>query len=201
MAYNVNSVKKAWAKANEIFPADYQHDKEASERAGYPIYMSVIQGSNDHISDLGTCLEVNIGAESINIHINEDPEIAELNEEIEKLKAALEKEEKWVPAKNVGTNMNQVDYLHLENSGDVMTDEKAVEWIAEEFGFKPEAVKIKTKAQTYEANRHHRLRESAVYERKPLYCATDWNYVRFNVRGNLEWQYEVVNGYLYPYEN
>ena len=132
----VNSVKKAWAKADELFPGDYQRDAQASERAGYPIYMSVIQGSNDHISDLGTCLEVNIGAESINIHINEDPEIAELNEEIEKLKAALEAEEEWKPAKNVGTNMKQEDYLHLENSGDVMTDEKAVEWIAEEFGFK-----------------------------------------------------------------
>ncbi|MBR3721274.1 MAG: hypothetical protein IKN12_00760 [Selenomonadaceae bacterium] len=197
----VNSVKKAWAKADELFPGDYQRDAQASERAGYPIYMSVIQGSNDHISDLGTCLEVNIGAESINIHINEDPEIAELNEEIEKLKAALEAEEEWKPAKNVGTNMKQEDYLHLENSGDVMTDEKAVEWIAEEFGFKPDMVKIRREVQTYEVNRHHRSRKSAVYERKPLYCATDWNYVRFDIIGNLCWQYEAINGYLYPYEN
>ena len=201
MGYTVNSVKKAWDKANEIFPGDYQHDTEASAGAGYPIYMSTIKGSTDHISDLGGRLEVNIGAESINIWIEEDPEIKELKEEVAKLKAALEKEEEWKVSENCGTKMSQEEYLALERCGDIMTDDKAAEWVAEEFGFKPEAVKVKTKAQTYEANRHRRLRDGETYERKPMYCSTDWNYVRFDVTGNITWQYEVVNGELYPYVN
>lgn len=199
MGYTVNSVKKAWDKANEIFPGDYLHDAEASAGAGYPIYISTVKGSTDHISDLGCRLEVNIGAESINIRIEEDPEITELKKEVAELKAALEKEEEWKVSENSGTQMSQDDYLALERCGDVMTEDKAAEWVAEEFGFKPEAVKIKTKVGTYEVNRHRRVRNGETYERKPIYCSTDWNYVRFNVTGNVTWQYEAVNGELHPY--
>ena len=199
MGYTVNSVKKAWDKANELFPGDYLHDAEASAGAGYPIYMSTVKGSTDHISDLGRRLEVNIGAESINIWIEEDPEITELKKEVAELKAALEKEEEWKVSENSGTQMSQDDYLALERCGDVMTEDKATEWVAEEFGFKPEAVKIKTKVGTYEVNRHRRVRNGKTYDRKPIYCSTDWNYVRFNVTGNVTWQYEAVNGELHPY--
>ena len=199
MGYTVNSVKTAWDKANEIFPGDYLHDAELSERAGYPIYMSTVKGSMDHISDLGCRLEVNIGAESINIWIKEDPEITELKKEVAELKAALEKEEEWKVSETSGTQMSQDDYLALERSGDIMTEDKAAEWVAEEFGFNPKAVKIRTKAQTYEVNRHHKMRNGETYERKPIYCSTDWNYVRFDVNGNITWQYEAVNGELYPY--
>lgn len=199
MGYTVNSVKKAWSKANEIFPGDYQHDTEASAGAGYPIYMSTVKGSTDHISDLGCRLEVNIGAESINIWIEEDPEIAELKKEVAELKAALEKEEEWKVSENSGTQMSQDDYLALERCGNIMTEDKAAEWVAEEFGFSPKAVKIKTKVGTYEVNRHRRVRDGKTYDRKPIYCSTDWNYVRFNITGNVTWQYEAVNGELHPY--
>ena len=199
MGYTVNSVKKAWDKAKEIFPGDYRHDAESSARAGYPIYISTTKGSTDHIGDIGERLEVNIGAESTNIWIDEDPKATVLKEEVAKLKAALEKEQEWKPADNTGTQMPQDKYLTLERFGDIMTDEKATEWITEEFGFKPEAVKIKAKVQTYEVNRHHIMRDGETYERKPIYCSTDWNYVRFNVVGNTTWQYEAINGELHQY--
>jgi len=34
--------------------------------------------------------------------------------------------------------------------------------------------------------------------REPLYCASDWNYARFDVNG---WQYEMINGGLHQYYN
>ena len=72
MFYTVTSVKEAWNKANEIFPTDYLHDSECTNRAGYDIYWSTRPGCNAWISDLGDRLEVNLpNGESINIWIEE----------------------------------------------------------------------------------------------------------------------------------
>ena len=72
----VSTMQEAWNKANELFPTDYELDSESSERAGYPIYRSTADGRwNDHISDLSTRLEVNIGSESINIWIKAEVEV------------------------------------------------------------------------------------------------------------------------------
>ena len=194
MGYTVNSVKKAWDKANEIFPGDYFEDKDASERAGYPIYTSAAKGSMDHISDLGTCLELNIGAESIQIHIDQDPEIEAANNEIERLKKALEEAGNWKPAPNTGTQMSQDEYLKWSKCSKVLTDEEAVEWICEELGFDPAKVKIIHEVSTYEVNNRHRLRKSGTYRRDPFYDVSDLNYVRFNVTGNVTFSYEICNG-------
>ena len=59
MFYKVASIQAAWEKAKEIFPSDYQKDESSTGAAGYPIYFSTVEGSNDHISDLGCRLEVN----------------------------------------------------------------------------------------------------------------------------------------------
>lgn len=32
----VTSIRDAWAEVNKIFPTDYEHDADRSERAGYP---------------------------------------------------------------------------------------------------------------------------------------------------------------------
>lgn len=69
----VSSVKEAWSKANEIFPGDYMHDSDCSNRAGYDIYWSTTQGLNAWISDLGDRLEVNLpNGNSVNIWIDEN---------------------------------------------------------------------------------------------------------------------------------
>lgn len=58
---------EAWELADRMFPTDYLKDDVASERAGYPIYMSTLKDSMDRICDLGIRLEVNIGNKSFNI--------------------------------------------------------------------------------------------------------------------------------------
>ena len=66
--------------------------------------------------------------------------------------------------------------------------------------FNPERIEIITTAHTYEVNKYRRLRKAGIYTRQPLYNATDWNYVRFNVRGvGCTWMYEMVNGELETY--
>lgn len=77
----VRTIEEAWAKANEIFPTDYMKDDESSQRAGYPIYRSTVEGHfNDCICDLNDRLEVNIadGNQSINIWIQSKEELPEL---------------------------------------------------------------------------------------------------------------------------
>lgn len=71
----VNSISTAWEVAASIFPTDYQKDEESSKRAGYPIYKTTSTDerfSGFHISDLNTRLEVNMGAETVTIWIEED---------------------------------------------------------------------------------------------------------------------------------
>ena len=123
------------------------------------------------------------------------------------LQAQLDKELEWKPSEGTGTNMTQADYESLLASctgdhGDphVMSEDEARMLVAEEFGFNPERVEIVTTVHTYEVNKHHLLRKAATYTRQPLYNATDWNYVRFNVRGaGCTWTYEMVNGELETY--
>ena len=123
------------------------------------------------------------------------------------LQAQLDRELEWKPSEGTGTNMTQADYESLLESctghhGDphVMGEDEARMLVAEEFGFNPERVEIVTTVHTYEVNKHHLLRKAATYTRQPLYNATDWNYVRFNVRGaGCTWMYEMVNGELETY--
>ena len=123
------------------------------------------------------------------------------------LQAQLDKELEWKPSEGTGTNMTQTDYESLlacctGDHGDphVMSEDEARMLVAEEFGFNPERVEIVTTVHTYEVNKHRLLRKAAAYTRQPLYNATDWNYVRFNVRGaGCTWTYEMVNGELETY--
>lgn len=111
---------------------------------------------------------------------------------MEKLKAKLEKEQEWkpwVPADAVPQN----DYDHLKSSGREMSDAEAIEWIAGEWGFSTDKIRINRKMKQYEVNRHNQLRTIGELERDPYYDATDWYYVFFTVCGM---EYEAHNGRL-----
>lgn len=58
------SREEAWRIANELFPTDYEPDCMKSEKAGYDIYWTTLEGGNSWISDLGNRLELNIERES-----------------------------------------------------------------------------------------------------------------------------------------
>lgn len=68
-SYQASTVEEAWNIANKLFKGDYEYSTEYSNRAGYSVYMSTRSNCNDHISDLNSRLEVNIGKASINIYI------------------------------------------------------------------------------------------------------------------------------------
>ena len=123
-------------------------------------------------------------------------ELSERDRRISKLQTELDKELEWKPANSTGTNMEQERYEHLARAGRAMSDQEAIELIADECGFAPDKIKILHRASAYEVNKYQRLRVAAEYERPPYYESTDWNYVRFDC---ALFMYEFVNGELYFY--
>ena len=101
--------------------------------------------------------------------------------------------------KNMGTEMSEADYQKLLSCGNEvkMTEEKAKIWINREFGFEASRIEIIPGVETYRKDGNRAIKHQT-YARIPLYCATDYNYVRFNVNG---WQYEAINGQLHQYYN
>jgi uncharacterized small protein (DUF1192 family) len=128
--------------------------------------------------------------------------ISELEKEVERLKAQLESEQEWKPYES-NNNVKQADYEKLaEGAADgkcahYMTDEEAKDWICSEFDFDPAKVTILHEIDEEEVNRHHQCRKTGKkIDRRPVYCATDYHYIRFNTRN---WYYEVWNDTLCPF--
>lgn len=118
---------------------------------------------------------------------------------ISKLEKALELEQEWKPYESP-SNVQQAEYAKLAEGADggklshYMTEEEAVAWICDEFDFNPAGVTIVYEIDEYEVNRHHQLRRTGRrIDRRPVYCATDYHYIRFNTS---HWSYEVWNGNL-----
>ena len=108
----------------------------------------------------------------------------------------LVRKQEWKLSDRAGTHMSQDEYKKLRENGDNICYDTAKKLIVEEFGFQLDKIEIITKVETFEVSRHYRLRRKDTFTREPLYNATDWNYIRFNV-GNL--QYEMINGDLEQY--
>ena len=115
--------------------------------------------------------------------------------QLQALKDKVERLEGWKPCSG-GTNMEQKDYLALQKGQGAISVEKAREIISREFGFVPKRIAIKRDVATYEANRNGKMRIAEKYTREPIYSATDWNYIRFDIGG---YQWEMVNGELKEY--
>lgn len=113
--------------------------------------------------------------------------------QITELNADLDRELEWKPCDGSGTNMTQERYEHLANCGQVMSDEEAKEFIADECGFDPEKIHILHEVNTYEVNKHRRLRVAGTFDRAPVYESSDWNYIRFDCACFM---YEFINGEL-----
>ena len=123
-------------------------------------------------------------------------EIAHLKEQLEKVKAQLDRELDWHPTSKLGTNMSEHDYQLLADDTAPMSELDAIRRIAHECGFDMSCIKLVPTVETFDVNKHQKCRVSGTYSRLPVWASTDWNYIRFDVCGN---QWEIVNGELMPY--
>jgi len=126
-----------------------------------------------------------------------EAEIKDLMNQVETLENQLETELEWKP-RGILSKMDQKKYEELEGSGGTkyFNEFEARAWIEKEFGFRRDLIQLITEQKIFEINKYNHLRQTGTVIRKPVYNATDWNYVRFDVRG---FQYEVVNGQLEQY--
>ena len=128
-------------------------------------------------------------------------ELTRRDVEIERLKKELEREQEWKPYEDTH-NVTQEQYADLAESipggaAHYMTDAEALDWICSEFGFDRSKVTILHEIDEYEVNRHNQLRRTGKkIDRRPVYCATDYHYIRFNVGRN--W-WECWNDQLRPF--
>ncbi len=93
-----------------------------------------------------------------------------------------------------GTHLPEEEYQKMSAE---INEVEAKAYINREFGFEFGRIKIITEVKTYFV-KDHRIYPDKTYIRKPQYESTDWNYIRFNC-GN--WQWEMIDGQLYSYEN
>lgn len=125
--------------------------------------------------------------------------IKEKDARIARLEADLEKEQEWKPFEDEH-NVSQAEYEKLEAAGArVLSDDEAADMIANEFGFDRSKIRIVHEVKKFEIDRHRRCRAVGTIPRKALFEAWDWNYIVFNVIGNVAHGYEMHNGELQQY--
>jgi len=100
-----------------------------------------------------------------------------------------------------GTNLPQEDYLKLEQAHGVqmLSDAEAALLLSRNCGFEASRIEILSVAKVVNAAQSgERYVKLDAVSRKPLYAASDWNYIRFNIntRG-MTWFYEMINGGLH----
>lgn len=133
-----------------------------------------------------------------------DTEINNLKKQIERLKADLDRAEGWEDHEVSQMLQKRFDELKTAEGTQEFTDAEAASFIASEFGFITSKVKVFREIPKYQAceigSGFKKIRKNGTVNRPPVYNATDWNYIRFNVEcGGTAWQYEVVDGQLYQY--
>lgn len=117
---------------------------------------------------------------------------------IQEMREQLERELDWHPSEDTGTSLVQDCYIDRINSdsNEKLSDLQAMQKLNWLFGFDMAKITIVHEVQTFDVNRHHKLRVSGTYQRDPLWDATDYNYIRFNC-ADLQW--ECIDGELHPY--
>ncbi|MBQ8616324.1 MAG: hypothetical protein IJ418_02310 [Clostridia bacterium] len=144
-------------------------------------------------------------ADKVNIshHVADDltkRKLKGLEADIRNLERKLDKELEWKPYEDKH-NTSQADYdrIAADRSTWELSDEEAKELITKEFGFDRDKIQIVHEVVTYEVNRHHQLRKTGTTPRKALFNVWDWNYIVFNVQGNVTMGWEMHNGELKQY--
>ena len=153
---------------------------------------------------IATMIQHEADMQEVNAQIAAEKAAKDYEARIAELEKALEREQEWKPYEDTH-NITQEQYADLAESvpggaARYMTDAEALDWVCSEFGFDRSKVTILHEIDEYEVNRHHQLRRTGKkIDRRPVYCATDYHYIRFNVGRGTGWMWEAWNGQLRPF--
>ena len=176
-----------YAKIEEAY-YNFNGDKDAFCAAFVAYWAAEIERLNGKILDLDKTFQQSS---------------AEYERRLAFFQAELDRELEWKPYEFT-QNIPQAEYAELtkcvdSGSARYMTDDEALDWVCQEFGFDRSQVTILHEINEQEINRHNLCRASGrKIDRRPVYCATDYYYIRFNA-GCGAWQWEAWNGQLHPF--
>ena len=142
-----------------------------------------VDGIAEKIQILADMEEINQQQESKN-------RIAELQEQ-------LDAELDWRHCGNIGTYLDQEDYKEKLTRCHTISDEEATQLLSETFGFIPEQIRIRHKAEEFEENKYGLTRVKTTFLRDPIYYDPYHNYIRFDC---AEKRWELIDGELIPYD-
>ena len=182
----------------EKYYTDFNGDKDAFCQA----YKNNTDGLAAKIQLAADIQDINAQKEYEKLAESYEDRIAELRKDLERAEKALDEELEWKPYE-MKQNVAQADYEKLAQGADAgkschyMTDAEAIAWICDEFSFDPSKITIIHEIDECEINRHNLIRKTGrKIDRRPVYCAIDYHYIRFNTS---RWYYEVWNDTLRPF--
>lgn len=125
----------------------------------------------------------------------DEEEVKRLRKQVDETCKALEKEQEWKDYYSEKMYAPEW-YVKVANDAHEMNVEDAKKFISESFGFIPDTIEILDKYPMQQINRHGVIRNVAgkFFNRAPMYCSTDYNYILFKCSGYL---YECLDGELY----
>ena len=124
-------------------------------------------------------------------------QVLTLQNEISVLSEKLEKAQEWrfvVESQKTQSEYEEYEKDALSGIGRFLTDEEAVQVVADETGFDKNKIIIRHSVSAYEANRFGDTRETKQLPRKAIYISTDYMYIRFAVNcGPYVDEYEYID--------
>ena len=112
-------------------------------------------------------------------------QVLALKNEASALREKLDKAQKWnlvVDSKKTQTEYEEIELDASSGIGRFLTDEEAIQVIADETGFDKDKVIIRHSVSAYEVSNSGETRNTKQIPREPIYVSSDYMYIRFAVK-------------------
>lgn len=124
-------------------------------------------------------------------------QVLALKNEASALREKLDKAQKWnlvVDSKKTQTEYEEIERDASSGIGRFLTDEEAIQVIADETGFDKDKVIIRHSVSAYEVSNSGETRNTKQIPREPIYVSSDYMYIRFSVKcGAWLDEYEYID--------
>lgn len=124
-------------------------------------------------------------------------QVLALKNEASALREKLDKAQKWnlvVDSKKTQTEYEEIERDASSGIGRFLTDEEAIQVIADETGFDKDKVIIRHSVSAYEVSNSGETRNTKQIPREPIYVSSDYMYIRFAVKyGAWLDEYEYID--------
>lgn len=109
-------------------------------------------------------------------------QVLALKNEVSALREKLDKAQKWnlvVDSKKTQTEYEEIEKDALSGIGRFLTNEEAIQVIADETGFDKDKIIIRHSVSAYEVSNSGETRNTKQIPREPIYVSSDYMYIRF----------------------